>query len=180
VNAPIFFDGMGQKAARIFLDYPEYLKDAGFLKKALKEVNWVNRASVRKKALKEPCVIVSSAGMLQGGPVLNYLKETCSDLRSKILLTGYQVKDTPGRVLLDTKKITIDGAEYNVKAQVEKFDFSAHASQQDMIKSVKKWNPEKILLVHGDEEVALVFKKKIEEETGIPVLVPKRGEKITL
>ena len=38
----------------------------------------------------------------------------------------------------------------------------------------------KILLAHGDREVIEIFKKKIEEDTGIEVLVPEAGKKIDL
>ena len=81
---------------------------------------------------------------------------------------------------METNKIDIDGKLYEVRGKVEKFDFSAHASQQEMLKAISKWQPEKVLLVHGDREVIQLFKKKIEEETGIEVLVPQTGKKIDL
>jgi putative mRNA 3-end processing factor len=118
--------------------------------------------------------------MLQGGPAMNYLKQIYKDAKSNVFLTGYQVEDTPGRILMETGKILIDGHNYDVRGKVEKFDFSAHASQQEMLRAIAKWGPEKVLLVHGDPEVIKVFKKKIEDETGIRVIVPEAGKKIEL
>jgi len=81
---------------------------------------------------------------------------------------------------MDTGKIIIDDDEYRVKAQLRKFDFSAHASQTDMIKTIKKWSPEKILLVHGDKDAMFVFKAKIEQETGITAHMPELGKTLEL
>jgi len=180
INAPIYLDGMGQKVARLMMNFPKFLKNPRSLKKALDKTNWVRNNGDRKKALKSPSVIVTTAGMLQGGPALNYLKTISGDEKSNVFLTGFQVEGTAGRTLMETNKIEIDGKLYEVKGKVEKFDFSAHASQQEMMKAITKWQPEKILLVHGDVEVIQTFKQKIKEETGIEALVPAAGEKIVL
>ena len=180
INAPIYLDGMCQKAARIMLSYPQYLKSPKFLKRALEQAIWVRRESFRKKALKQPSVIVTTAGMLAGGPVLSYLKTLYKDENSAVLLTGYQVEETPGRRLMETKEIGIDGKEYKVKAKVEKFDFSAHASQQEMLETIKKISPERVLLVHGDKDVMPVFKDRIREKTGIESTILERGKKVKL
>ncbi len=180
VNAPIYFDGMGQKAALVTMRFPQYLKDPKFLAKALHRAIWVRNPGIRRKALKQPSVIVTTAGMLQGGPVLNYLKRLHKNENNAVLLTGYQVEGTPGRRLMETNRIEIDGKMYEVKAKVEKFDFSAHASQQEMLHAIKRLQPEKILLVHGDKEVIDTFKQKIREETGITAIVPSAGKKIEL
>ena len=162
------------------MDHPELLKDARFLRKALSNAIWVKNPSFRKKALKEPSVIVTTAGMLSGGPAGYYLKELYKREDSAVLLTGYQVEGTPGRQLLETNKIEVDGTLLDVKAHVEKFDFSAHADQSESLRAIKKLSPRKIVLVHGDEEVMPVFKKKIEEETGIETIVPSLAERIKL
>ncbi len=180
INAPIYLDGMGQKAARVTLAFPQYLKDPKFLRKALNNAVWVRRESFRKKALKQPSVIVTTAGMLQGGPAMSYLKEIYKDENSAVLLTGYQVEGTPGRKLMETKGITVDGEGLEVRGKVEKFDFSAHASQQEMLESIKKWSPEKVFLVHGDKDVTVVFKDKIKEELGLEATILERGKKVPL
>jgi len=180
LNAPVYLDGMGQKATRATLQFPQFLKNPSFLKKAMQNSIWIKNNSDRNKAMKQPGVIVTTAGMLQGGPALNYLKKLYKDEKNNVFLTGFQVEGTPGRLLMETNKIEIDGKLYEVKGKVEKFDFSAHASQQEMLKAINKWQPEKILLVHGDKEVIQLFKAKIGEETGIEVIVPEAGKKIHL
>lgn len=180
IECPIFLDGMGQHAARIALAYPQYLKDPNSLKKALSRVELVKNPAGRKKFFKQPSIVITTAGMLNGGPVLHYIKKLYNDKKSKVFLTGYQVKDTPGRTLLESKTMDIDGQNYAVDMAVEKFDFSAHASQNEMMHSLKKWSPEKIVLVHGDPEVMGVFRKKIETDLGIETVIPNLSEKIKL
>jgi len=180
INAPIFLDGMGQKAARVMLKYPKFLKNHRFLKKALDNTFWVKGQGDRKRALREPSVIVTTAGMLQGGPALSYLKKLYKGENNNVFLTGFQVEGTAGRTLMETGRIEIDGKAYKVEGKVEKFDFSAHASQQEMIHALNKWNPEKVLLAHGDKEVIQLFQQKIKEETGLDAIVPEAGKKVVL
>ena len=54
LNADIYLDGMCQKAARVYLQYPQYVKNSKFLAKSLRKVHWVKNLSMRKKALKTP------------------------------------------------------------------------------------------------------------------------------
>lgn len=179
--APIYLDGMGQKAAAVMLRYPKYLKNPKHLKKALDQTKWVrSNKKTRKAATSQPSIIVASAGMLQGGPVLNYIAKLYNDKKSALLFTGFQVEESPGRTLLDTGKITIDGKHLEVKMKIHKFDFSAHPSQSELIKSLHKWKPEKAVLVHGDKKTLPVFKELIEKELGIETIIPTTGKEIAI
>jgi putative mRNA 3-end processing factor len=179
LEADIYLDGMCQKAARIYLDYPLYLKNHRFLKKALNSVEWVGNSRVRKKALKKPGVIVTTAGMLQGGPVYHYLEHLHGDSNSSLLLTGFQVEGTPGRSLLDTGKIVVGEVETDLKMSLDVFDFSAHASRSELLRLFDKLSPQKIVLVHGDEKVILGFKSELEGK-GFSVFAPKQGDEFFL
>ena len=176
VGCPIYLDGMSQKAANITLKYPKYLKDAKTLKKALRKARWIRSDRDRKRALEEPAIIVTTAGMCDGGPVLNYIKRLYNDEKSAIFLTGYQVEGTQGRRLLEEGLITIDGKEYRPKCTIKKFDFSAHPGQSEMLKALRKWNPKRVFLVHGDPPKITTFKKKIEEELGIEATIMEFGK----
>ncbi|PIN98944.1 MAG: MBL fold metallo-hydrolase [Candidatus Diapherotrites archaeon CG10_big_fil_rev_8_21_14_0_10_31_34] len=178
VDAEIFFDGMGQKVARTTLEYPELLKNPKSLGKALHLVNWVSKGK-RKPVLDKPSIIVTSAGMLEGGPIMWYLKKLYQDKNSKIFLTGYQVEGTNGRKLLEKGIVDIDGERLKVENQVKMFDFSAHASQDELIDLAKIVNPELVVCVHGDEKVINVFQKRLKNE-GFNSVAPKLGQEIKL
>lgn len=178
VEAPIFFDGMGQKASAISLRYPEFLKDPKFLGKALHAASWVKGRN-RNKALKEPSIIVTSAGMLEGGPVIFYLSKLFDDKNSKVFLTGYQVEGTNGRNLLEKGIINLDGEKVKVNNEVELYEFSAHAEQNELLELIQKLEPEKVFLVHGDEEVIEVLAGEV-KALGFEALKPRNGEEIEL
>jgi len=176
LNASIYLDGMAKKAAQITMNYPKFLKDPKFLGKALNATKWVKNERQRNKIVEEPCVIVTTAGMLEGGPALSYIKRIHADENSSILLTGFQVSETKGNRLLKTGKIEIDGIEFKPKCRVQKFDFSAHAGQSELLYALNKWSPEKVFIVHGEKEVAHTFSKKIKEDLGINAVVLKQGK----
>ncbi|HLC79388.1 MAG TPA: MBL fold metallo-hydrolase [archaeon] len=179
IQAPIFFDGMGQKVAQVYMQNPSYLKNPKFLKKALENVQWIRNPKMRKLALKQPSIVVCTSGMMQGGSVYAYLPQVYNDKSSKIILTGFQVNETPGKILLETGKLTIDGVNVTVKAGVERYDFSAHAGRDELFRAIKKMNPEHVICVHGDAEVTKKFAKGIKEE-GFSPIIPELGKVVDL
>ncbi len=179
VDADIYLDGMSQKAARVYLGNPSFLKKPKFLKQALTRINWVRNVKMRKNALKKPSVIITTSGMLQGGPVHFYLPELYHDKNSKLFLTGFQVDKTPGRILLDTGKINLNGIVVDLKMEYEKYDFSAHAGKKELMSVAKKLSPEKIMLVHGDDKVMKKLRLDLKQE-GFEVEAPELETELTL
>lgn len=64
-----------------------------------------------------------------------------------VALTGYQVEGTPGRSLLDTGSVELDGRMMLVSAQVELHEFSAHADREGFL---ERYRESEVLLNHGD------------------------------
>jgi putative mRNA 3-end processing factor len=170
-DVKIFFDGMAKTASEIMLDYPSYLKNAKYLRNCLRSLEWVNSPVQRKKALSKPSVIVSPAGMLDGGPSLRYALGLNEE--SEIILTGFQVPGTNGRMLLEEKKMRVNGIIQDVKTPVKYYDFSAHASRSDLFEFVDRASPERIFCIHGDscESFAEQLRSK-----GYDAVAPKNGE----
>jgi len=171
----VWYDGMGRKVSKMFLKYPRYLRSHENLKKALDKLNFVHSDQGRKLALKAE-VIITSSGMMDGGPVLSYMKHLKNDPKSAVILTGYQVEGSNCRLLVDKGKLDFYGVREKVECEVEYFDFSAHAGHSELIEFAKGCNPEKIVLMHSDEREALV--KPLEEVAKI--FTPKTGELIEL
>ncbi|KAA0004691.1 MAG: MBL fold metallo-hydrolase [Thermoplasmata archaeon] len=171
----IWFDGMGKKVSKMFLKHPRYIRSPDELKKALNRINFVHSDHGRKLALKAD-VIITSSGMMDGGPVLNYLNKLKNDKKSAVLLTGYQVEDSNARLLVDKGKLDFYGVIENVECEVGYFDFSAHAGHSELIEFAEKCNPEKIILMHSDNREALVEPLKNTAQ----VYTPKTGETLEL
>lgn len=171
----VWFDGMGKKVSKIFLKYQRYLRSGENLKKALNKLNLVHSDQGRKLALKSE-VIITSSGMMDGGPVLNYMNKLKNDPKSAVLLTGYQVPDSNARLLADKGRLDFFGVVQKVECEVQYFDFSAHAGHSELINFAKACNPEKIVLMHSDNREALVEPLKDVAE----IYTPNTGEIVEL
>ncbi len=88
--------------------------------------------------------------MLSGGPAMTYVPEIRGSPTNKIAFTGYQVEGTPGRELLDTGRAEIDGRVMPVSAQVEQYDFSAHADREGLLAFLNDYRDARVLVNHGD------------------------------
>ena len=177
----IIMDGMALKVNEVLLRYPEYLRNPDIFKDVIDRVVAVNDHKERKRALTEPCVVISPAGMLVGGNAVYYLQQLAFDDKNGIALVSYQGEGTPGKKLLDTGKVETRGKDINVSAEVKQFQFSGHADRDslfDMIKNLKG-NP-KIMTVHGDDESCTRFAEEIHERFGFEAHAAKLDEKITI
>lgn len=173
---PVYVDGMGTAVNKVYLKYPGYIRDFPGFEKAVESVNTVTSARERAKVTRRPSIIVATAGMLEGGPALGYLKGLLPN--SKIIFTGYNVEGTNGWRLLNHGKIRVDEYELDVSLPAEYIDFSAHAGREDLYKMIRGVNPELVVCVHGDEPEK--FAKEIEEKEGIKAVAPKLNDVLKL
>ena len=171
----IWFDGMGKKVTKIFLRHQRYLQSAENLKKAFNKMNLVHSDQGRKLAIKSE-VIITSSGMMDGGPVLSYMRKLKNDPKSAVLLTGYQVEDSNARLLVDKGQLDFYGVREKIECEVQYFDFSAHAGHSELIEFAKACTPEKIVLMHSDNREALAEPLKDVAE----IYTPNTGETVEL
>ena len=179
--ANVYYDGMIRTINDILVSHPEYLNRYDLLVKALKEFRMVRSSSERRRIVKsEGNIIVSSAGMLKGGPAVYYLKKFRNDPNNAIFLVSYQGPTTPGRLLLENGCFTENG-EY-VKARVQWFDFSSHAGADGLIKLARSIRGlSKVVLVHSEEETGIEFKEKLQEILGgIDIYFPVNGDDLLI
>ena len=177
----IIMDGMALKVNEIMFKHPEYLRDSKVFADAINDAVAIREHSERKKALEEPCVVISPAGMLVGGNAVFYLQQLAFDDKNGIALVSYQGEGTPGRKLLETGKVSTRGREMNVMAEVKQFEFSGHADRNELFGMIKqiKGNPQ-VLTVHGDSESCDTFAKEIQEKFGFSAHAPAVNETITV
>ncbi|MDI3502793.1 MAG: uncharacterized protein PWR09_918 [Archaeoglobi archaeon] len=190
-EVPIYLDGMIWEATAIHTAYPEYLNSElrnlifnqgvnPFLSENFKQVD---SSSKRAEILdsSEPCIVLSTSGMLNGGPVMEYLKAFAPDERNTLVFVGYQAEGTLGRRLQKGWKeipMSHEGRTITVKVnmRIETVDgFSGHSDRRQLIEYVRRMRdkPEKILTVHGDGtkciELASALYKKFKIETRAPM-----------
>ena len=141
-EAPVIIEGMISEATAIHTAYPEYLSREVRRSILYDGINpfesdyftIVEHPSVRQEIIDgEPCVIMATSGMLEGGPVIEYFKSLAEDKKNTIIFVSYQIAGTIGRRvqkgLSEVTTINSEGKMGVVKArlQVESIEgFSGH------------------------------------------------------
>ncbi|MBZ6495799.1 MBL fold metallo-hydrolase [Natrinema longum] len=151
-DIPCYVDGMGKQVTEMLQQYPEFVRDADAFRRAKSHARFVTgRNGQRKRITDQKAAIITTSGMLSGGPAMTYIPEIRSNPVNKVTMTGYQVEGTPGRDLLETGSAEIDGRVMPVSAQVEQYDFSAHADRDSLLDFLKSYEGSSILVNHGDK-----------------------------
>jgi Cft2 family RNA processing exonuclease len=172
---PVFVDGMVRPVCQVYRDHPRYITN--YLLKEIRKsphpfynkyIQDVKNVEDRKKVLEtRPCVIVTSSGMLSGGPSAFYAEEFVKQEKDAILITGYQDEESPGRALLKLleaegpKEFKLNGKMVPVHCHFESYSLSAHADRMQMVGLIEALKPKTVFLVHGDREAKESFAKTL-------------------
>ena len=177
-GVPCYVDGMGTEITETLLAHPEYVRDADALRRAKGHARVVTgRNGQRERIADQPVAVVTTSGMLSGGPAMTYLPLIASNPTNAVTMTGYQVQGTPGRELLETGSAEIDGRRLTVGATVEAFDFSAHADREGLREFLSAYKSERILINHGDRCVDFASDLRAD---GFDASAPELGERIEI
>jgi metallo-beta-lactamase family protein len=124
----------------------------------------------------KPAIVIAASGMCSGGRVVNYLKRFITEPTADVLFVGYQARGSLGRdiqrygpgggyVFIDGQKLTVQAGIHTISG------YSAHADQSNLVNFVKRIRvkPEKVIIVHGDDQAkfALAEKLKLEGVTAV-------------
>jgi Cft2 family RNA processing exonuclease len=196
LDVPVYVDGMVRAVCVGYNTFADLLpkhtvKSAGeqdlFFRN---KIYAVNSGAMRDQVLNspEPCVIVSSSGMLTGGASVGYALALAPDPKNAIFLTGYQDEEAPGRRLQDllrarqsadetgqTATLKIDNKSVTVRCHVDTYSLSAHADEMELISMADSFDPEVIMLVHGDHGARNSVASALRQR-GRRALTPKIGQ----
>jgi len=194
LSVPVYVDSpLTISATEIFLRNPDC-----FDKDTLKLINIGNnpldfrnlkftRTAEESKQInfsKESKVIISASGMCTAGRIKHHLKHNLWRKESSIVFVGYQANGTLGRRIKEGEKVVkIFGEEIRVNAEIYSLEgFSGHADKEGILQWIKsfKSKPQKIFIVHGEEEAAQEISIKIEEELNIVTYIPELGETLMI
>ncbi|MDK2789822.1 MAG: hypothetical protein PWP15_329 [Methanothermococcus sp.] len=181
-EVPIWVDGSLIHATGIYMGYSNWLNPR--IRNSIENrVNpFGNLTKADKRAFnKEPGIIISTSGMVQGGPILQYLS-LLKNPKNKIILTGYQAEGTLGRSLEDgTSEITPFKNKIPVNGKVVKIEFSAHGDYNSLIRYLKRIpTPKKAFVMHGERYQALSLAMTIWKNFKIPTMAPTNGSVLPL
>lgn len=180
-ECPIYLDGM----ARGLLDETlrgddPYVRNREGLERMARYVKKVYKTDREKVASERGAIIVSTSGMVEGGPAAFYARQFIDREEDSILLTGYQANGTRGRSLFDDHVFFENGEALPVRCHVRKFDFSAHLDAPELHKLLTKIRHKHLILQHGDADALDALSIFAREHLSSTVHVPQIGEKIAI
>ncbi|MGV8125121.1 MAG: MBL fold metallo-hydrolase [Candidatus Xenobiia bacterium LiM19] len=192
-DCPLYADGMVKNVCAIYGAFHEYLarplqKDARRGESLFfnQERNEIAVEGKDRQAIVDgpPCVIVSSSGMLTGGPSVFYAKALAGDERNALFLTGYQDEESPGRRLMeladakDERRLVLDGESVAVNCSIGKYALSAHADSGQIAALISRLCPADVVLVHGDDNARYSLAKQITGKSAVHV--PLNGDSLQM
>ena len=182
VSQPIYIEGMLVRANDVYDNYPEWMnqrmfnifkKESPFNSTMFREV-WNRKKIIQSN---EPIIVVTTSGMMSGGPVVDYFKSWAPDEKNTLVLVGYQVEETFGRQIVEGLKEfkDEDGKIRRINSRVEWIEFSAHADHPALVNYVSSFEepPKKVFLNHGDPKKLEELWEEIDKITECVVADPR-------
>ena len=197
-EAPVFIEGMISEATAIHTAYPEYLGREvrnsilhdGINPFQSDYFTIVEHPSVRQEIIDgEPCIIMATSGMLEGGPVIEYFKSLADNEQNSIVFVSYQIEGTMGRrVQKGLNEVTLMTSEgkmdlVKVRLQVESIEgFSGHSDRRQIFNYVThlRPKPERVVVCHGERAKCLSMANFIERRCEISSFAPALMETFRL
>lgn len=131
-----------------------------------------------------PKIIIAGSGMSVGGRVLHHERTYLSDPNATILLVGYQVPGSLGRLIEEkASKIVIDGAYVKVRAKIEKISgFSSHKDSDHLVEFVSHAASKlsRCFVAMGETKSSSFLAQRLRAEAGVDAVVPEKGEEYVL
>jgi metallo-beta-lactamase family protein len=168
---PIYMDSpMGRNVLEVFHHNTEWHKLSN--DECSDMCNYIRRIKTVEEtkslvASSYPKIVIAGSGMAAGGRVLMYFAKYIGDENATIIMVGFQAEGTRGRSLLDgASEVKLYGKYFKVRASIENLEgLSGHADQNGLVDwmSKLKSKPDKIFIVHSEENGAKGLQEKIKE-----------------
>ncbi len=197
-EAPVFIEGMISEATAIHTAFPEYLGREvrqsilhdGINPFQSDYFTLVEHPNVRQGVIDgEPCIVMATSGMLEGGPVIEYFKSLADDERNTVIFVSYQIEGTLGRrvqkglseVALMNNEGKMDIAK--VRLHVDSIEgFSGHSDRRQIINYITHLNPkpERVVVCHGERAKCLGIADFLSRRCEIDAFAPALMETFRL
>lgn len=178
---PIYVDSpLAQKVDAVFEKYHDYLLP----NEQSIPCEWLETEDDAwfRTTQREPCIIIASGGMCEGGRIVQHLKKHLDDPRATVVLVSYQAPNSLGAQLLShTPTVRFHGQTWNKWIEVaEVKGFSGHADTNDFDSLLRGAVEEtgKVRLVHGEVEQMQALTNQLREMGFADVAAPKRKERV--
>jgi KH/beta-lactamase-domain protein len=197
-ESPVFIEGMISEATAIHTAYPEYLGREVRNSILHDGVNpfqsdyftIVEHPSVRQEIIEgEPCIIMATSGMLEGGPVIEYFKSLASNENNSMIFVSYQIEGTMGRRvqkgLNEVAMMTAEGKMDVVKVRLRTDSiegFSGHSDRRQIFNYLTHLQPkpERVVVCHGERAKCIGLANFLERRCDMRAFAPALMETFRL
>ena len=191
LEAPVYIEGMISEATGIHTAYPGYLSHEirdQILKKGVNPFESDYFTVVKQHDSRDeiveggPCMIIATAGMMEGGPVLDYFKRLAPYDENGLIFVSYQVKGTMGHRV----QSGMGSAQmYNQNGKMEVINiemsihtvhgFSGHSDRRQLINYVRRLRPQpkRVFVVHGEESKCENLARTLSKMRGVRGHAPR-------
>ena len=190
INYSVVVEGMIKEINSFYQYYSKYLRK-DIYQKIQNNQNFFNDEKIQylqpkeRGTLKSQYIVIATAGMMTGGPILHYFEKNYFDKKNKIIFVGYQAEGSFGSKILSGEKEEVE------KILKEKFDksntmdiivkkidgYSGHATSEELKDMLEKFSKKikKIFLIHGERRGALKLRTKL-KHLKKEIIVPRNME----
>lgn len=189
-NFEVYVDSpLAIEATLIFNDNVESCFDEealSYIRKGINPISFTGlKTSITSEESKQinfeerPKVIISASGMCEAGRIRHHLKHNLWRPESTILFVGYQAVGSLGRALLEgANSVHLFGEEITVLAKIKRLSgISGHADREGLIRWITAFEkkPDKVFIVHGEDQVCDIFATNLKENYGFDTSAPYSG-----
>ena len=197
-EVPIFIEGMISEATAIHTAFADYLSSKirdSILRQGVNpfksEYFTVLKGYIDREEIAEgePCIILATSGMLEGGPSIEYFRYLAPDERNAIIFVSYQIEGTLGsRVQKGLKEAQMLNEEgrieiIKVNMRVETVSgFSGHSDRRQLLSYVRHITPkpERIIICHGERNKCMRMASYLSRTYQVKAIAPENTETIKL
>jgi len=101
-------------------------------------------------------IILTTSGMMEGGPVYDYLRMGGSNSQNGLFIVGYQVEGTLGSdIASGIRNVSLNNGfgqvfDVTLDLEIKRFEFSGHSSLEGLTQMAQYTTPQKIYAIHGE------------------------------
>lgn len=183
----LFIGGIGKQISRVY-DLNRYTTnriDKEFEISSIPTLDF-NEVNNPNEFFKSPSIVLASSGMMiKGTSSYSFAINWLSQKNSAIFTVGYMEPESFGYLISKSKKNDLikldDSLEVKVKCDIKNFRFPSHSTKSELLSIVKKLNPEKVILVHGEEEsINTIASLILNQNKKIKILLANKGKEIII
>ncbi len=189
---PVYCDSpMAIKAVEIFMKHSEEYSDETrrMVQQYGSPLEWSGflfaltpDQSKRINEEKDPCIIVSSSGMVTGGRIQHHLAQRLPDSRNTVIFIGFQAPGTRGFTIKSgAPEVKIFGEIVPIHAHIAALEqFSDHADTPELLQWLHTFpkKPSATYLVHGDPDASAKLRETMTKELGWNVQAAQWMQKV--